>query len=348
MILKGQEADRFLAAPRPDVVAVLLYGPDAGRVSERAKALVNRLAGDAADPFGVIELSRRDLAEDARRLADELASIPLTGGRPVVRLRDAAEEAAGHIEAALGGGPVAGALVVEAGDLPPRSALRKLFEGHEAAAAIACYLDDERSLPGLIKSALAEHGLTADKDAMAFLSRSMGADRLQTRQELEKLVHYMGSAEQDGAARQVVSLADARACVGDSAEVTLDDLAFAAGAGDLSGLERALERARAAGSQPVSLLRAVSRHLQRLHQAAAAIEDGAPADKALAGLRPPVFWKLKGAFSAQVRAWGAARAAAALVELTDCEAEAKTSSQPQELLVQRALLRLAANAPRAR
>ena len=348
MILKGREADSFLEAPRPDVVAVLFYGPDSGRVSERAKALVGTLTGDTADSFSVVELSRRDLAEDPRRLGDELASIPLTGGKPVVRLRDAADEAAGRIEEALEQEPAGGTLVVEAGDLPPRSALRKLFEGHEAAAAIACYLDDERSLPGLIKTVLAEHGLTADKDAMAALSRSMGADRLQTRQELEKLVHYMGVPEQGDGSRRTVSLEDVRACVGDSAEVTLDDLAFAAGAGDTAGLERALDRARAAGTQPVSLLRAVSRHLQRLHQAAAAVEDGAPLDKAVTGLRPPVFWKLKGAFSSQVTAWGGTRLASALIELTACEAEAKTSGAPQELLVQRALLRLAANAPKAR
>lgn len=347
MILKGRDIDGFLAAPRPEVLAVLFYGPDAGRVSERAKGLVTKVAGDSEDPFAVVELNRREIAEDPRRLADELSAIPMSGGRPVVRLRDAGDDTAGHLADGIPLEGDSGLLVVEAGDLPPRSALRKLFEGHDRAAAIACYLDDERSLPALIKSVLAESNLTATADALALLVRSMGADRLVTRQELDKLVHYMGGSTDGDGNRREVALEDVRACVGDSAEVTLDDLAFAVAAGDMARLEMSLERAQSTGAQPVSLLRAVSRHFQRLHQAAAALAEGQPLEKAVSGVRPPVFWKLKSAFSGQVQAWGDVRLSAALVELTDCETDVKTGGAPQDLLVQRALLRLAANAPRS-
>lgn len=346
MILKGRDVETFLAAPPPEIVAALFYGPDAGRVSERAKGLVSKAAGSAEDPFGVSELSRRDLANDPRRLSDELAAIPLTGGRAVVRLRDATDDSTEILTAALTGEPVSGLLVVEAGDLPPRSSLRKLFEGLDAAAAIACYLDDERSLPALIRSVLSDNDLTIGPEAMVALTRSLGSDRLVSRQELEKLVQFKGVPLGEPGQEREISLEDVRASVGDSSEVTLDDLAFSAGSGDMVRLEQALERARAAGAQPVSLLRAVSRHFQRLHQAAAAVEGGQPADKAVAGLRPAVFWKQKAAFSTQLRSWGAGRLAVALIELTDCEAEAKTGGVPQALVVQRALLRLAANAPR--
>ena len=347
MILKGREIDSFLAAPRPEVLAVLFYGPDAGRVSERAKGLVAKVSGDSEDPFAVVELSRRDIAEDPRRLADELAAIPMSGGRPIVRLRDAGDDTASHLADSIPPEGDSGLLVVEAGDLPPRSALRKFFEGHERAAAIACYLDDEKSLPALIKVVLAENHLTATADALAVLVRSMGSDRLVTRQELDKLVHYMGVHAGGEGDRREVTLDDVRACIGDSAEVTLDDLAFAVAAGDMARLETSLERAQSTGAQPVSLLRAVSRHFQRLHQAAAAVAEGQPLDKAVSGLRPAVFWKLKSAFSGQVQAWGDTRLAAAMVELTECEADVKIGGAPQDLLVQRAFLRLAANAPRS-
>ena len=333
------------------VAAVLLYGPDAGLVSERAKTLVNKVAGAGDDPFGVVELTRRDLKDDPRRLADELAAIPLTGGRPVVRLRDVSDELVEIVADSLDVESDAGFLVVEAGELPPRSTLRKLFEGHESAAAIACYLDDENSLPGLIKSVLTEHGLSADQDAMAALIRSMGSDRMVSRQELEKLVLFKGdeaAAQGHDETSRRVTLDDVRASIGDSAEITLDDLAFAAGAGDRVALERAVERSTASGAQAVAMLRAVSRHFQRLHQVAAAIEAGESPDRALAALRPAVFWKVKSAFSGQVRAWGAGRLAAAIGELTECEVEAKSSGAPQALLVRRALLRLAANAPGSR
>ena len=64
----------------------------------------------------------------------------------------------------------------------------------------------------------------ASPEALAYLAANLGGDRQLTRRELEKLVLYKG----DAGGR--VELADALACVGDSADLTLDDLAYAVGA----------------------------------------------------------------------------------------------------------------------
>jgi DNA polymerase III delta subunit len=44
--IKGQAIDRFLENPSPDQSIILIHGPDRGRVSMRAKALVQAVAGD--------------------------------------------------------------------------------------------------------------------------------------------------------------------------------------------------------------------------------------------------------------------------------------------------------------
>ena len=59
----------------PDVRAVLLYGPDAGLVRERADGLVRGVAGDLGDPFRVTELSPDEIAKEPARLFDEAAAI---------------------------------------------------------------------------------------------------------------------------------------------------------------------------------------------------------------------------------------------------------------------------------
>ena len=344
MIVKPRDAEAFMAGPPASLVAVLFYGPDAGLVSERAKALVAKKSGDSEDPFAVVELTKRDLDSDPRRLADELAAIPLTGGSPVVRLRDAGDDLSETISGSLELG--GGFLVVEAGDLPPRSSLRKVFEGSELAAALPCYLDDQRDLAGLITAMLSEHGLSIGRAALGELTRSMGSDRLVTRREMEKLIDYVQGGDRSGEGSKVeVSVEDIRASVGDSSEVTLDDLAFSVAAGDPLRFERAYERAQAEGTAGVRVVRAVVRHFQRLHQVAAVVADGQPLDKGMAGLRPGVFWKQKESFGAQVRAWGVGRLERALVELLRCEVDAKSGGAPQDLLVQRALLRLTAQAP---
>ncbi|MGC2522189.1 MAG: DNA polymerase III subunit delta, partial [Stellaceae bacterium] len=75
----------FLQRPDPEIRAVLLYGPDAGLVRERADAVARTVCTDLSDPFRVAMLNGAVLAADPARLADEAAQLSLVGGRRVVR-----------------------------------------------------------------------------------------------------------------------------------------------------------------------------------------------------------------------------------------------------------------------
>src|SRR5262249_15635935 len=143
MKLAARDLARFLRSPEQGANAVLLYGPDQGLVRERAGEIVARVAGDPKDPFRVAELTAAQLKEDPVRLSDEAAALSLTGGRRVLRLREASDSLAGPLAELLEDSEPAAFLVVEAGELATRSSLRTLFERLPKAAAIACYLDDE-------------------------------------------------------------------------------------------------------------------------------------------------------------------------------------------------------------
>ena len=108
----------FLRDPGPCRV-VLLYGEDHGMIRDRAAALVRAVAGSLDDPFLVAELAREDIAA----LAAEAASLPLTGGRRVVRLREATDAATDAVAAVLKGAAPA-LVVLEAPGLATRSRLR--------------------------------------------------------------------------------------------------------------------------------------------------------------------------------------------------------------------------------
>ncbi len=103
--------------------------------------------------------------------------------------------------------------------------------------------------------------------------------------------------------RRKVELEDARACVGDSAALSLDDMSYALGDGDLAALERALVRSLREGANPVTVLRAAGRHLQRLHLVVGLATQGTALEGALKKLRPPLFWKLAPRFRAQTQIW---------------------------------------------
>src|SRR5205823_9108670 len=109
---------------------------------------------DLRDTFLVAELPAAALTADPARLADETAQISLMGGRRVVRVRDAGDAVAAIFGRFLAGAPGDAFVVVEAGDLPGRSSLRRAFDEAPAAAAIGCYPDGPRELAAVIRDSL--------------------------------------------------------------------------------------------------------------------------------------------------------------------------------------------------
>src|SRR5262245_20332704 len=94
MKLDTRSVTAFLRAPDPNVRAVLLYGPDEGKVRERGTEMARRIVPDLGDAFRVAEFPGSVLDDDPARLADEAAAIAMTGGRRVVRVRPAGNECA--------------------------------------------------------------------------------------------------------------------------------------------------------------------------------------------------------------------------------------------------------------
>ena len=349
MKITPRNAEDFVRSPDLSLRAVLVYGPDAGLVRERVEALVKAVAEDPADPFRVSELGAREIMEEPARLGDEAAALSLSGGRRAVRLRQAGDDLAPHFKDFFATGRGEALVVVEAGDLPSRSALRKVFEGAGAGAALACYRDDERSLPALIRETLGGFGLEVTPDALAYLGANLGGDRQLSRRELEKLALYKGvqgkGAQNKGVEGARVELRDAQACVGDSAALSLEDLAFAVAGGEPAGAERALQRSLQEGGQPVRAWGAVARHFQRLHLVRGLTGRGETLDGAVQGLRPPVFWKRAESFKAQATAWPPGALARALERLLEAEAACKQSGAVPDTICARTLLEIAVNAP---
>ena len=259
MKIPPSRAERFVAKPEPAIRAVLVYGPDAGLVRERAERLCRGVVPEPTDPFRVAELSPANLRDDPARLADEAAQVSMLGGRRVVWVRDAVDGLAPVFESFLDE-PVGDALViVEAGDLASRSKLRALFESAGLAAALACYADTDESIAAVAREMLGQAGLTIAPDALDYLVGNLGSDRLLTRRELEKLILYAGAA---GAQ---IKLEDVEACTGNSAGHSIDDAVLAAADGDARGVARALARAFLEGETAVAIVRAAERYFQRLH-----------------------------------------------------------------------------------
>ena len=180
------------------------------------------------------------------------------------------------------------------------------------AVAIGCYPDSARDLAAVIRETCAAHRVAISRDAVDFLVGHLGGDRLLTRAELEKLTLYAG----DGGR---IEFDDARAVIADSAALSLDDALLAAVEGDAPALDRALARVFQEGESPVTVIRALLRHLQRLHLLASRIAAGVSIEEAMRAARPPIFFKEQDSYRRQLRRWSEERLRDALDRAAEAE-----------------------------
>ncbi|WP_425410507.1 DNA polymerase III subunit delta [Hyphococcus sp.] len=348
--LKGRAIKGFLARRDPAIAAVLVYGPDSGLARERAMKLAGDVVSDLKDPFNYLELSDADLKDEPARLADEITALSFTGGERVIRVRTSGEgaaRAAGVLIDGLDSGHLKpnGLVIIEAGELTPRSGLRKAFEKAKSAAALPCYADGPADVRAMAQEAARAEDLRFEEDALDLVVSILGEDHGLSRAEIEKLILYKGpKALRSGPSG--ISLDDVRASLVDGLGDAMDDTAGACADGAPERLADALHKASTAGASPIGLLRAMQRKFARLKTAGDLMDAGDSAAAAMKKLRPPVFFAEQRAFENRLYKWRGAKIDNALRMLVDAELDAKTTGAPQREIVERAALRLALMARR--
>lgn len=335
MKVKPRDIAALLKTVDPSVRAVLVFGRDEGLVRERAEKIGKQVAEDLSDPFQVARPGLNDIKESPSILLDEVSAISMLGGRRLVRLEGAGNESTEAVKLVLESNQGDGLLVITAGDLKPTSSLRKTMEAAKNGLAIACYEDSAQDLMGLIQNVLSDAGLSATQDAVAYLVDNLGGDRMVSRGELEKLVLYKGNAGGQ------VTIEDAKACVGDTSALALNQIGEAVTAGNLVNLEKLLERAWTAGHSAIPILRHLQSRLMRFHLARGMMDQGMNASEAVNKLRPPVFFGERDRFIGELSRWSSRKIEMALDILLEAELDCKTTGNPADVICARALLRLA-------
>lgn len=335
--IKPSEADAFVARPDQARPVVLVFGPDAGLVSERVNALIKRAVDDPNDPFALARLEGEELSAEPSRLVEEAQTVPLFGGKRAVWVKAGSRNIAPAVEALLGLRDNECRVVIEAGDLKRNAPLRALVERAKNAAALPCYADDERSRARLIDDEMRSAGLTLAPEARAMLLPLLGGDRAASRNEVQKLALYARGEKQ-------VTVEDVAAVVADASALAIDDIVDAAFAGKPAELERELAKARIAGTPAGSIFFAAQRQLAQLHRWRTAIEagDNFSVDSAV----PPAQFRRKKSVEAALNLWTARRLVAAMAELAEAVLESRRNSALADTVAERALLSLAVKARR--
>ena len=327
------QVQKFLQ--KPTVNAFLIYGPDQGQVLERCKRLAQQVSPNLQDAFNVSRFSGSELAQEPEKLALEMQSQSLLGGQRVIWVQDISDSLFTHLEPLFESkNNFFHRLIIQAGDLTPKSKIRKLFETQKLGAAIPCYHDESQSIGQIIQSLLLKNNLKINRDALQYLETHLGEDHLITKKEIEKLILYVHG-------KSTVELSDAIQCVGDHSLISLDLMVNDIADGKMHDFLNCYSRLVGEGISEVMITRTCLRHFQRLLEVKGHIKSGQPLEASLTKLRPPIFFKNKQKFIKQLTLWTEDRILLALDILYKTEAYCKQTHMPASLTCQHNLLLIA-------
>ena len=333
MKIAVKAAAGFLARPDNGAVAALLYGPDSGLARERSQLLVKALLGDKPDNMAILDTTEARLLSDPALLADELSAVSFLAGKRVILIRDAGDKLTKILEAAADLMRADVYVIVLADELGPRSSLRLWFEKAPNAASVACYHDEARDLGELVRETFGKANISVGAEVVQYLLGQLGNDRYVTRQEMEKIITYVGD-------EQSLSLEAARLLTDANQETDLDEAVTALADKNLAGLDKALLQLVKEGVAPVAYLRALSRYFMRLYAIKLQAQNSS-VESVIAALRPPVFFKQVPILTRHAKQWNLDAIAKALGFIMAAELACKTSDLPVFAASERELFRAA-------
>ncbi len=335
MKLTARDVARLIAKPDTQMSAILLYGPDAMRVSMKRQDLVAALVGPEGEAeMRLTRIAAADLRRDPAQVLDAVKAQGFFPGPRVVLLEDVTDTQTDTLSATLQDLRAGDAqLVVTAGTLKATSKLRKLFEGARNAGVLAIYDDPptrEEIEEALRKAGLSQISADALRD-LTTLARML--DPGDFRQTLEKLALYKFDDPTP------LSPADLQAVAPISTEAAVDDLLDAVADGQTALIGPLLSRLQAQGVAPVTLAIMALRHFRALH---AITSHPGGVGAGISAVRPPLFGPRRDKLAGQAGNWGLVRVERALAEVIETDLTLRSSSNaPAVAVVERCMIRLA-------
>jgi len=328
--LKAHEVARFIVRPDINEGIFLAYGPDAGLVRETAQKLIRQLTNNDPASASITVLEGAEVDADPSLLAVAARTMSLFGGKRIVRVRGAGKSIVMTLTE-LRDDPGGAAIVLEAGNLAPKDALRALVEAAKLGRALPCYPDSDETILALIRETFNQHAIRVDADVVATLREILGNDREITRRELEKLVLYAAS-------RKVLTREDVLLLCADNGMLIIDAIVDATGSGHAEKLELALNRALTSAVDPQRLLAVCTMHFASLRRWRAEVDSGKSPRAVLDGQRPKPHFSRMATLEQQLRLWSDGALGAATDRILQTVAETRRRPAIAEASLRRALL----------
>lgn len=337
---QGRQAESFCRKPEPGVYAALIFGKPGAPVSEFAEQLAARWM-KAGDP--VLDLKRippEEAKASPESIEEGLFSQSLFGGASLLQCTIARETEARPFLDVLDllekdDEPPAGRLLIVAGDLSPRSTIRKKFEGLKSATTLQMFERSDRDFEIWVQDHLAEAKIECETDASGLLVQTLMHDQSLAATEIDKLALYA-----DGLGRPINS-EDVRSLIVLEDQSSGFDLVDLALDGDQKTLSALLQEQLREASSAIPILIGLNNQVKRLIRAHELSATGVQGMAIGQKLTPRIFDRQWPAFERRMAGWSPERLFALQGRIEEVDTQCRRAASPQEALVRRLLMDVA-------
>lgn len=335
MEIKAFQVNNFISSGKVEEYrGILLYGPEFGLISNRAKIIAEKIAGDIKDPFRYIDIDFSKITESPYILSDELTSLSLTGGKRVIRIRNVKPSLPKDItEIIKRYSSKENFLIMTSNELTKASSSRSFFEKEACLISMPCYPESKSSVSQIITSILNKEKIKYDYEIIDILPDLFAENRMLILSELEKLITYAQNKEK-------ITKEDVFKIIENTKEISIDNILTATANKDFKTAENALIKALRENTEPITVIKSLIYYFNRLYTVKKYISSGKSEQQAISSLKPAVFFKNINNFKNHLKIWNKHSILKALAVLTSAEIKAKTTSAISILICKRVILNL--------
>lgn len=336
----GRQAESFCSAPTGGVYAALVFGKPGAPVAELSEQLASAWMKQATPALDRHRTSPEDAKQDPGSVLDALFSESLFGGASLLQVTISRETEAKPFLDALtdienASDAPAGRMLIVAGDLSPRSKLRKTFEGHDKAIALQLFERTEREFEAWVKENLREKQVQLEPDAETALLQTLLEDQSLAPGEIEKLSLYAVDSESP------LTLEDVKNLVILEDQSTGFDLVDLSLDGRLKELSELLADQMKEGANAISVLIGLLNQLKRLLRAHELSANGIQGARIGERLAPRIYDRQWPAFERRMQKWPPDRILTLMSRIEAVDTQCRQAASPQEALVSKLLIEVA-------
>ena len=312
----------------------LIYGQNSGLVKEKIKQII-KIYKKKNENIEIIKFDNDDLINESEKFYNEINTFSFSGNKKLIHVLNANDKIIKNISETIKENTKELCIIIfESGELNPRSKLRKLFEKEQYLGILACYFETENDIKELISSIFSKEKILISNDTKTILVNHLGTERMIIKNELEKIILFLKK-------KKNFSEEDIINCVSENNNFNLEDLNYSLCNGNLIKLDKIINQLYLEGTNPIILLRSVSKHFQKILFINEKVKSGLTINESLRLLRPPIFFMYSNQFKNQINIWKNKLCYKVIERIFDAERLCKINSQISKIICWRTLRNIA-------